>query len=482
MTESPRRSAPGSNPTTSTTSQLLGRGSIYTLATAAPILAALAITPLLTRALRQTEYGYVSLGITVLQFTVNLMAMGLPTAITRHAIVGGTGPEGARGVAAQGALIALVVSAIASLIGLTVSLTVSCVPLALLLAVLTGGAGAGIAMAQALCLAEDRPWRYVGFAFGMSLAAPAAGLLAVWLVSDSSSVYFAALCLGYLMIDAAAYVQIARTRAVRCDRRDFRAALGFALPMIPHQLAVGLTTAVAVWIATITMGVDAAAEAQPSLQLATMPLVITSALSYAWTPIVLRAKLTERGPLLEETATVVAWLAGLGGSVVALCAPWVLRFLTPFDLANMVPLTAVASPTAAIAAAYLAHLQLVVAEGATRPLAILSPIAVLIGALCASLLVNVLSLTAVAVGYLVTYSLLYVFTRLVARRASPVRWRERSIAWPILLSGTLCLAGSLLDWESLLATVVRLGLSLIAAAIALRIFIMQLRGQPRHRL
>ncbi len=455
--------------------KLLGRGSIYTLATAAPMLAALLITPALTRALRQTEYGYVSLGVTAMQFTINLLAMGLPTAITRHAIVEATGPEGARGIASRGALIALAVSATASLIGLALAVSGFGLPAAVLLAVLAGGAGAGVAMAQALSLAEDKPWRYVALAFGLSLLAPVGGLITVLTLSSTASAYFVALASVYLLVDVFAFAQIARTH-VQWDLSDFRAALRIALPMIPHQLAIGTTTAVAVWIATARLGIDAAAETQPSLQLATMPLVVTSALSYAWTPIVLRARREAQGPLLEETASVVCWLASLGGAVVALLAPWVLRFLTPYDLQGMVPLTALTSLTAAIAAAYLAHLQLVFAAGATQPLALLSPLAVVAGGLAAAALVPVLGLPAMGLGYLITYGLLYLGTRSVARRAGAVAWNERALAAPLLVGLGLCAAGAWLGWGSGIEIAARLLLAGLASGIALRKLTSRLRG------
>ena len=463
----------------SASKQLLGRGSIYTLATAAPMLAGLVITPALTRGLVQTEYGQVSLGITAMQFTFNLLAMGLPTAITRHAITESDGPEQARGIATRGALIALAISAVVCGLGLGLVQSGRDIPIALLLGVFTGGAGAGVAMAQALSLAEDQPWRYVGLAFGMSLLAPAAGLLAVFTLSATSTAYYTAVFVVYLLVDIYAYLRIMATRQVRFVRSAFREALGIALPMIPHQLAIGTTTAAAIWVVTARVGVDAAAEAQPSLQLATMALAVTSALSYAWTPIVLKASADDQQRLLEETSSVVVWLAALGGAVVALTAPWVLRFLAPFDLSEMVPLTALTSLTPAIAGAYLAHLQLVFAAGATRPLAIMSPTALGLGAAAGWLLVPLLGLAALGIGYVVTYSCLFIFTRLVARRAQQVRWSERGLVVPVLVGAAACMVGALLSWHSVLEIVVRITLAAMATAMAGYLFISRQRGRAQ---
>lgn len=459
--------------------QLLGRGSIYTLATAAPMLAALAITPALTRALSQTQYGLASVGVTVLQFTFNLLAMGLPTAITRHSIINDSGPAGARGIAARGAMIAMGLSVVCCLVAwLLLSSGQEARP-AISLGVLAGGAGSGIAMAQALSLAEDRPWHYVGLAFGMSLLAPATGLLAVALTTGGSGTYLTALCAVYMLVNGFAYWQVARSGEVYWRWTEFRAAMSVALPMIPHQLAIGTTTAAAVWIAAARMGVGAAAEAQPSIQLGTMPLVVTSALSYAWTPLVLRAAPVARATLLEETASVVTWLAAMGGGIVALLAPWVLRLLTPYELANMVPLTAMTALTAAIAAGYLAHLQLVVAEGATRMLAVLSPLALLVGAGCSWILSGYFGLAGLGAGYLTTYVLLLLFTRAIARRASTVRWNDSRLLIPLAVGASLCLIGGLLGWTSTTTMVIRIGLGCAGAVIALRLFMSQLRSAPR---
>ncbi len=460
--------------------QLLGRGSIYTLATAAPMLAALIITPALTRALTQAEYGLVSVGLTVMQFTINLLALGLPTAITRHAIVGDSGPQGARTIAARGALLALAISIAASLVGLLTTAAGLGIPTVVLLGILTGGAGAGVAMAQAVSLAEDKPGRYVWLAFGLSLVAPAAGLAVVLTLRPESNAYYATLLLVYLVVDLLAFEQLRRHGFGPRRPAEFKDALAIALPMVPHQLAVGAATAAAVWIASIRLGIVAAAEAQPALQLATMALVVTSALSYAWTPIVLRAKPAQQGPLLTETAAVVSQLAALGGGVTALLAPWVLRFLTPYDLAGMVPLAAITAFTATLAAGYLAHLQLVVAAGATRPLAALSPAALLAGAVASWLLIGGFGLPALGLGYLTTYAFLFVFTRGLARRATPVRWNDRGLGLAWLLGAGLCASGALLGWNSGADIAIRLLLAAGAAAVAVALFGRRLRNRPTN--
>ncbi|CAA9213114.1 MAG: hypothetical protein AVDCRST_MAG57-187, partial [uncultured Blastococcus sp.] len=85
-------SAPG-GPANAATRGVLGRGSLYTVATAAPALAALAVLPLVTRLLSAVEYGVVAVVLVVVQVGLILLGLGLGAAVTRTAVIEAHGAE-----------------------------------------------------------------------------------------------------------------------------------------------------------------------------------------------------------------------------------------------------------------------------------------------------------------------------------------------------------------------------------------------------
>ena len=103
---------------------------------------------------------------------------------------------------------------------------------------------------------------------------------------------------------------------------------------------------------------------------------------------------------------------------VALLSPWLLAVLVPasFSVGDMVPLVAAACLAAPLAAVYLAHYQLVVLSGRTAVLAVLSPLAMLVGAAVSVLATQAFGLAGVGVGVATTYACLWLLVRGLARR------------------------------------------------------------------
>ena len=444
----------------SAASRILGRGSIYTLASAAPMLTGLLVTPALTRSLPIAEYGRVSVAIVTMQFVLGLLSLGLPLVITRHAHVEGTGTEGARGLVLTGALAVLLLSVAVSSGYLGVAaLLGSQTPWPVLLAVVAGGAGAGMAMAQAYALAKEASWFYVALAFAMSLAAPAAGLFAILLTSATASAYFGAVVGVFLIAEIGALWRIRSAGRSRTSRREFADSLRMGLPLVPHQLAIGSATGAAVLVARWQLGIDGGAHAQIAAWLGTAPLIIVSAIGYAWLPQLLSVPAESRGASLEETSGAIAWLATLGASSVALLSPWLLRLLvsSEYDVASMVPATSLVCLTAVVATVFLAYMQLVIAGGHTQRFALGSPLSLVGGSLVALATIEWLGLAAIGLGYVSTYLLLTLFARHESRRCSEVRWSLTRVlpAGAFGLAG--CLSGALLPVDGLVGTPVRAG-------------------------
>ena len=83
---------------------VLGRGSIYTIGTAAPILANAAVVPVVTRLLGKPGYGVVAVAIVVIQVAMMAGSFGMPSVITRQGILARSGVAGARALLVRGSL------------------------------------------------------------------------------------------------------------------------------------------------------------------------------------------------------------------------------------------------------------------------------------------------------------------------------------------------------------------------------------------
>ncbi len=465
-------------PAGSATGRLLGRGSIYTVATAAPVLSGLLVTPLLTRLLGPVGYGETATALVVMQFTVSLLAFGLPTIITRHVFTEGSGEAGARGIAVQGAGLAAAISAAAAGILLVVGIAARLDVWVFMLAALSGGLGAGIAMAQAIAVAREEAWHYVLLAFGMSLIAPAFGLAVVAWLNGGPAGYFEAVAVTYLVLEGIAYWRVITVGAIHRDLAEFRRSLKMAVPFVPHQLAVNSVAGALILVAGFTLGLASGGGVQVALYLGAVPVVIVSAISYAWTPILLSLADEDRDVHLTESAKAVTWLAALGGSAVAALAPWLILLLVPetFDVGGMARVTGVAGAAASFAAIYLAYVQVVIASGKTAMFAITSPAAVLGGAVIAWAAVTAAGIVGTGVGYVASYVLFAVLTGWVARRVSGLRLRLRQLVLPVAVGLIASFGSSLLGWATPVEIVTRVLLAALLVGAALAIFLKAVRG------
>lgn len=450
--------------------EVLGRGSIYTLATAAPMLAGVLVLPVLTRQLTIAEYGHVAIAIVVIQFGTGLAGLGLPTAITRHALVATSGPAGARGIALLAGAIATAI-AVAAALSLTawMAATGQAGGGVFLLALLASGAGAAAANVQAYSLAVNDAWSYVRIAFGLSLIGPATGLFIVFVGVKTAVGYLAGMTGVYVLVGAIAAAKVARMRPITLRSADARAALRVGLPMLPYLLSIGLASGSMVLVASHTFGVNGGAEMQVAISVGSVSLIVTSAINNAWMPAILAAPASERGARLEETAADVAWLAALGAGGIAVLSPWLLRFVSSnaYDRAAMVPVVSVLGVAACVAVVFLANLQLVVAAGETRGMAYVSPLSLAIGVSLALLLAPHIGLVGSAIGFVGIYGSLAVATMIMARKASVSRWRQIAVVPPLLAALITAAFGALLPTSGF-ASLSRLAAAVLIGSVAAR--------------
>ncbi len=156
---------------------VLGRGSIYTIGTAAPILANVAVVPVVTRMLGKPGYGVVAIAIVVIQVAMMAGSFGMPSVITRQGILARSGVAGARALLIRGSL--MTVGLVAAII-LTAPLWDRLVQVPLRNAVLLAlGASAFFVVvenSQALLRVLDRPGAFVSLSLTATLGGPLLGL------------------------------------------------------------------------------------------------------------------------------------------------------------------------------------------------------------------------------------------------------------------------------------------------------------------
>jgi O-antigen/teichoic acid export membrane protein len=451
---------------------VLGRGSIYTIGTVAPILANVAVVPVVTRLLGPTAYGVVAIAIVVMWVAMMAGSFGFPSVITRQGILARSGVAGARALLVRGSVMTM---------GLIFAI--------LLAAPLWGPwlrpqlrAAVGLALgasaffvvvenSQALLRVLDRPVAFVALSLTATLGGPLLGLslLALPTPSHSPQRYLGGLALGYAAAAVVGLVLCLRGGRPRRDPGDTRAALRMGLPVIPHLVALYLANGALVFLAGHLYDDASAGRIQLALLVGSAPAVITSALNNSWAPIVYRAAEHERGAILAHTARDIATLAALVSGGVALLSPWLMRLAagSDFEPLDLVPAVAIVSFGCVLSVAYLANVHLVFAAGRSLWLSVVTPVSLLVG-LTAAYLAGQRSLVLLAVGFPVMYAALALGTALLRRHVHAASWKEGVLLLPAGLGLALCALGGVLPTSGAPA-LVRVAIALLAGLGTLRL-------------
>jgi O-antigen/teichoic acid export membrane protein len=458
--------------------EVLGRGSIYTLASAAPMLAGVVLLPVTTRLLSQNSYGLVAVSLIVIQFGSILMGLGMTLSITRHAILEKSGVSGARGLVISSLGTAGVISVLALLSGQwwsRILLDQPWVPV-LRLAVLAAAGSAVVASVQSLFRAENRAWRFVALATAGTFFGPLAGILIMLTTEKSAQAYIAGLTFAYLSGALFGVIFVVRSGDILFSRRELAGALRVGLPTIPHQLALALATGAMVLIATHRYGLGASARLQVALFIGVVPTVITSALNNAWAPLIMRTPEHERAQTINRTALDIGWIAASGSGVVALLGPWILQLVTPpsYVRSELVPVVAAVSIVAILSVMYLASAHLIFVSGRTSGLVICTPISLACGVATATILVGPLGLLGASTGFVATYVCLAITTWILSKRVSLVHWSPTVMLLPLVLGLSAALLGGFLTANGAGAAW-RVGLSFTVALFGIRMLFRAVR-------
>ncbi|MEP7036208.1 MAG: oligosaccharide flippase family protein, partial [Actinomycetota bacterium] len=433
---------------------VLGRGSIYTLGTAAPILANAAVVPLVTRMLGKHDYGIVAIAVVVIQVAMMAGSFGMPSVITRQGILAGSGVAGARALLVRGSLMTVGLMALLILLSpLWDPLVQESLRGPLLLALAASAFFVVVENSQALLRVLDRPGSFVALSLTATLGGPLLGL-ALLTQHRSPDRYLGGLVGGYAVAAIVGVILSLQGGRPAGEPGDTRAALRMGLPVIPHLLALFLASGALVFLAGHLYGVATAGRIQLALLVGSSPAVITSALNNSWAPIVYRAPADERGLVLAHTTRDVMTLAALVSGGVALLSPWLMRLVAGpgFKPLELVPAVAIVAMGTVLSVAYLANVHLIFAAGRSLWLSVVTPLSLLIG-LAVAYLVGRQNLLLLTVGFPATYATLAVATAWLRRYVHAASWNEATLLTRAGLGLALCTLGAVLPTSGATALV-----------------------------
>ncbi|WP_029210697.1 lipopolysaccharide biosynthesis protein [Arsenicicoccus bolidensis] len=458
---------------------ILGRGMIYTIGTAAPILANALVTPAVTRAVGSVEFGRVSLLIQLIQVTMLVCSLGLAAAITRHGLIEASGVPGASALTLRASGIAAVLCLMGAFGSPALDLVVGVDdPWLVALGCVAAAGFACMANAQAFLRVVDRPLPFVMLALVATLGGPVIGLGLVLLHQASAVDFVSGLAAGYVLAGAVGLALTLRGARPRPLPGDLARALRIGVPTVPHAVGLYLSTAVLVFVVAHTFGTADAGRMQLAILLGSAPSVLTTALNNAWAPLVYAAPRGERASLIEGTGRDIALITAAASGFVAAVAPLVLVVLADarFDPAPMTPAVAWMALGGLISVVYLGSVHLVFAEGRSTGLAIVTPLSVAVGTAAAVALSRTGDVPLTAAGMTVTYTALAIGAWLLARRVSPERWRPTTMGPAVAIGSALCLAGALAPIDGPEGWLTRTVLAIGCVALACGRFVRVMRG------
>lgn len=426
---------------------VLGRGLIYTIGAAAPILSNAVVTPAVTRSVGSQAYGAVATALVIIQVGMIVAGLGLAAAIMRHGILERTGVEGARSLLLRGAFASAVLCGIAAAAAPWAHHVFALQEPAVLALALAASAGfATVVNVQSYLRVIDRPGLFVSLSLTSALGGPLLGLLLVRLVSRTAEAYVTGLALGLVVSGLAGLAMALREGHLQHAKGDTRRALRIGLPTVPHQVAIFLASGALVLVAGRLFDSTQAGRFQLAVLIGSAPGIVSASLNNAWAPIVYRAPESDRADVLEHTGQNIAFLTALAAGFVACAAPFLLAMVAPpsYDPGALTAAVGVVAAGTVLSVPYLCNVHLVFVSGRIGGLAVVTPFSLVVGTLAAWVGAEAFGLSGIGVGMPVTYSLMALGTGVLARRVSSTRWHYRVLVTPTLLGFALCALGAVL--------------------------------------
>ena len=417
------RNAPRSSPEPRKLN-LLGSGSIYALATIAPILTTLIITPIVTRVLGVSEYGVVGISITLYQVGAVVLAIGLPAAITRHAIISGSGARGASALVVIGATVAILAGvALIALVPALGHLVLDAPnPWVLALPLVSSVGIAILTLSQSFLRALDRVITFVGLSCFSAVLSPLLGVASIATLGPSAFSFLAGLATGQLVAGLIALAIVWRESSPLFSRAEAFESIRIGIPTVPHSVAASFLVSALVLLASKVSGLEDAGRLQLALLLGTAPTILLGAFNNSWAPMIYRASGETRAKLLAKSLRAIAVLVFVLVAGFCVLARPVVALVAGPELFTEELLAAALIVTAAtpLMALYLANMHLVFLSGKTALLAATTPFALavcLAAIVTASRLWDGASLTIFALGIPLFHFLQWILSGYLRRRS-----------------------------------------------------------------
>ena len=408
--------------------ELLGRGSLYTVATALQISSTVLVVPIVTRLLDPDAYGEIALALVVLQLGGIVAAVGIPGAITRLHFEGAEGPSRASGLVWLSALVAVVITTLLDvtgsrwigILGLTEYSTVIRLAVWAIPFLVTARA------AQSVFRARARPWRFVTVSGILSLGANGLGLILI-LGDPTAQTYLLGVLIGTA---AAALAAVAMLRQrIALEGSSSRLALQIGAPTVAHGIALYALSAGDRVVIQAVLGLESVGRYQSAYLAGALGISLLVGLNNAWAPIIHGADAARRWEVLTSTTLVVVRVGALLAMGLALVAPIGMRVFVPAsygpdELADVVAVVAASSVAYAV---YLAAVHILFQEKRTRSLAFVTPLTAAINLGLNFILIDRLGLIGAALATVLSYAILAGLMHLAARRLVALAWPWREI-------------------------------------------------------
>lgn len=423
---------------------LLGKGSIYTIATAAQLFAALLVQPILSRALPVHEVGRVQLAIAVTALLGLLLTLGLPAVITRE-YFRKDGKSSASTLVTVGVALAIVLGLVALALGPLWGAPLQGFDSALVLATITAISFSAIATGQAMQRARGQAFKFVAVAAVSVLGGQLSGVaIAVWF-NRSATGYLAGVLAGSVLAALLCLAWVKPSTAGITRWSAYRVWFAIALPTIPHTAALYLMQAGDRFVVTNILGDTFNAEYSLAYLTGALGITLVAATNNAWAPLIYGAPDDRRWEILAVTTKDMLRVAAILAGGLAMTAPlalWIITDPSKYDIAELTPVVAITALATVPNVLYLASVHVLFWSGKTAALMWITPLAVLGNLVAKALVLKPYGFVGAAVVTVAAYVLLALLVGWRRRGIAEVPWRGR---WqPMVLALVVCIAGALI--------------------------------------
>ncbi len=423
---------------------LLGKGSIYTLATAAQLAGALLVQPALSRLLSRVEYGRAALAIVVTSLLGLLLTVGLPAVITREYFQK-DGRASARVLVSLTAGIAVVLGGVALALGPIWAAPLHGFDWPLALGTATAITFSIITTGQAVMRAQNRAGRFVVVVIVNVLGGQLAGLAGVVWIKPTAAIYLAGVGAGSLIGALLSLWWVRPAIKGGHSREKVREWFRIALPTIPHTAALFLMTAGDRFVVEAQRGQAAVGAYSLAYLVGALGTTLVAAANNAWAPLVYSSSDEKRWEVLSHTTRDMLRVAAILAGGLALTAPLTLAIVadpSKYDIASLVPVVALTALSTIPYVIYLSNAHVLFWTGKTKALLWITPLAAALNLAAKALVLPWGGFVGAAVVTVLSYSLLALLVAGARRQLATIVWSGRGLA--LAISTAACVLGAVL--------------------------------------